>query len=379
MYSLAIASHRALNYDGGGRYKPRLSLVPLPPDQINKSKEFKRWLALFFIEKGRYKITDKGYRELAPQIVRSDTHFREGTPAKERSTKVEITRPLTKSEIKEAVARKVEEMLREGKAEELYNKGYLIHKSNWQLKETRITVIKKLLEFLERKPTEIIANDFNNNGLGGLLVRREYKSSPYLALVEAGYAYSLDEIKEQNGEFKTSKLYPWELFAPMKLYENEKNRTSATKWLVWKLNKDPKEINGDDFHNNGLGGLLKHYKNSPYLALVEAGYAYSIDEIKEHARKMQFGTDKIYPWEMVSAPHGFYEKTENRIAVTKWLVWKLNKEPKEIAQDDFNNNGLSGLISHHYKGSPYLALLEASLVTPADETYMRERGYFGNR
>src|SRR3989338_1026795 len=214
--------------------------------------QFKKWLALFFIERGTYKITDKGYEELAPDIERLDTHFGEDNSAKERSTKGEVARPLTRKELREAVNSKVEQMLRDGKAEELYDKAYLVHKSDWKNKETRVAVIKKFVELSSESPREITKDDFNNNGLGGLI--DHYKCSPYLALVEAGYAYSFDETKEHaRTGFKTDKIYPWEMSgAPLGFYKKSENRIAATKWLIWKLKKDPREITADDFKNNGL-------------------------------------------------------------------------------------------------------------------------------
>ncbi len=147
-------------------------------------------------------------------------------------------------------------------------------------------------------------------------------------------------------------------------------RTEVTKKLLQILGKEPKEITQNDFNENGLNGLLGRYKNSPYLALVEAGYAYSLEEIEEHANKMEFKTEKIYPWEMDKSPY-VYGQEKIRIAATKWLVWKLGKEPKEITTDDFNDNGLSGLLVGYYNCSPYDALFDAGLVTSADEAYMR--------
>ncbi len=346
-------------------------------DQIDKSAPFKKWLALFFIQHSMYKITEKGYAELAPKKSRQYMEFAEVSSDREREERIERTYTLSKKEIKEAVAKKVETMLAEGKAEELYDNGYITKLGNfdWKDRKVRITVLKKLLEILGKSTREITEDDFNNNGLGGLL-SHYYKGSPYLAMVEAGYAYSLDEIKEhaRTMQFRNDKIYPWEMGQTSGLiYKEKENRIAATKWLIWKLKKEPREITADDFDNNGLSGLLARpeYKSSPYLALVDAGYAYSEDEIKEHARTGEFKTDKIYSWEMNQTSSLFYKKSENRTAATKWLVWKIGKETREITQDDFNNNGLRGLLDHHYKSSPYEALLEAGRVTPADEEYMR--------
>src|SRR3989338_1269688 len=395
-----------------------ISQQPLT-DQIEKSAEFKRRLALFFIEIGRYKITDKGYEELAPVVFRQNLEFGEPVSDRVREPRLESKRPLTPKEIKETVAAKVEEMIREGKTEELLHEARIIYKADWKEKRTRIKVIKKLLEFLGASPVrldglreelselilksareektdtkrmqevleeiqrnlervrKITKDDFINNELDGLLISH-YKNSPHSALVEAGYAYSENEIKEhaRTGEFGTDKIYPWEHNQTVhKFYKKSEIRVAAIEWLIWRLKKDPKEINTDDFRNNGLSGLLNHYNGSPYAALLEAGYAYSEDEILEHAKKIEFRTDRIYPWELTKMPVELWPNKEIRIAATKWLLWKLKKEePREITRRDFIKNGLQGLLDR-YDGSPYEALLEASLVAPTDESYMRERGY----
>ena len=170
------APHLRLIQGGLANHKPE-------PDerQINsardKTAEFKRWLALFFIEKGNYRITDKGYEELAPSIQTQ--------------------------EIKEAVARRVEEMIREGRAEELYQNGYVDRpdKFDWRSREVRVEVIQKLIEVLGKSPREIIGDDFNNNGLSGLLVGY-YKSSPYEALFEAGLVTQADEAYMRSRRHK---------------------------------------------------------------------------------------------------------------------------------------------------------------------------------
>ena len=47
------------------------------------------------------------------------------------------------------------------------------------------------------------------------------------------------------------------------------------------------------------------------------------------------------------------------------------REPKEITHNNFNENGLSGLLSKYYNSSPFNALFEADLVKQEDEKYMR--------
>jgi hypothetical protein len=150
-------------------------------------------------------------------------------------------------------------------------------------------------------------------------------------------------------------------------------RIAAVKWLLWKLGKEPREMTFDDFNGNGFSGLLRHYNNSPYLAFVESGHAYSEREFLEQAETGVFHTEKLYPWEMPRAPFG-YENKGIRIAAVKWLRWKLGKRPEEITSKDFNRNGLAGLVRNHFNGSPFEALFEAGLLTKDDEAYMRLRG-----
>src|SRR3989338_3541121 len=122
--------HEAMSHGGvtSGKKPGIKDRLPLT-DESSGSMPFKKWLALFFIEKGRYKITERAYAELAPEACRQGTHFLEDNSARERSTKVEIARPLTKMELTATVVKRVEEILREGRAEELYLGGHMVHKS----------------------------------------------------------------------------------------------------------------------------------------------------------------------------------------------------------------------------------------------------------
>ena len=325
MHSILLVVRPCVPNPMTGRSSPKLSLVPIPSEQIDKSAQFKRWLALFFIEKGKYKITEKGYEELAPQEQRQNLEFGEPVSDRKREPRMEERRSLTRKEIREAVARKVEEMLGEGRAGGLYNNEYIIHKSDWQSKEVRVTVIKKLLEFLGVSPER------------------------------------LDKLREELDQLILQSA------------REEPTDTKRMQEILVEIRSNLERIRKlsfNDFRYYGASGLLKHYKNSPHLALVEAVYAYSLDEIKE--QNGQFGTDKIYPWEMNKVGNEFWYDKEIRIAACKWLIWKLGKQPKEITQDDFKNNGLGGLLNY-YKGSPYLALVEVGLVRQTDEAYMRER------
>jgi len=203
-----------------------------------------------------------------------------------------------------------------------------------------------LVEKLKKDPRDLTVEDFNKNRLQGL-IHHHYGGSPYAAVNEA--------YPELN-------IKPWEMaITPMKFFHDKENRIAAVKWLVEKLKKDPRDLTVEDFNKNRLRGVLPYYGNSPYAAVNEA-----------------YPELNIKPWEMIQTPRGFYEKKENRIAAVKWLVEKLNKDPRDLTVEDFNKNRLRGVLPY-YDDSPYEAVKEAGLVTEADEKQMRNRGYFGYR
>ena len=176
-----------------------------------------------------------------------------------------------------------------------------------------------------------------------------------------------------TGAFQRDKVYPWELYN-VRICHDADIRTTGTKWLVWKTGKKPGEIKKEDFENNGLAALLKY--GDYYAALAEAGYAYSEAESREHSQRMEFKDEKIYPWEASVTGNGFYNEKNNRIAATRWLVWKIsmtNKALRDIICADFENYGLRGLLPH-CNDSVYVALFEAGQVGKGDEEYMRRKG-----
>ena len=233
----------------------------------------------------------------------------------------------------------------------LLEAGYQFHlwemskapNGSYDSKENRVAATRWLVDKLGKDPRDIMQENFRSTRLRGLLSR--CNESPYEALTEAGY-----------------QMQPWEMaVTPMGFYESKENRIAATRWLVDKLGKDPRDITKEDFNSNRLRGLLvEYYKDSPYAALLEAGY-------------------KFYPWEMKMTPTGVYDSKENRVAAIKWLVQKLKKDPRDITGEAFHTNRLGGLLVEYYKDGPYEALLEAGLVTPEDEAYMRSNRHTQQR
>ena len=148
----------------------------LSPDQINRHAQFKRWLELFFIQRGYYKITDKAYGELGRESElqqRKTTELMEPASSKEKSTRSEMLRRITTPEIKEIVRKRIAEIISNQGAEELYDKGYIqrAYFIGWKKDQAvRIAVVKELVKFLGNDAREITKNDFQNNGLGGYYI-----------------------------------------------------------------------------------------------------------------------------------------------------------------------------------------------------------------
>ncbi|MCK4319657.1 hypothetical protein KAW38_03745 [Candidatus Micrarchaeota archaeon] len=235
------------------------------------------------------------------------------------------------------------QMLRNYRVKELFDEGTIyVPRYSWKKPEVKRKAVKILLRILGKDPRDLTKDDFNDNRLGGLLAH--HKGSPYIAIRE-----SYPEVKEW--EMKNTPIY---------FFKKKENRIKATSWLIKKLKKDPKDITRKDFIDNRLTGLLNHYNGSPYLAIKEVH-----PEIKE--------------WEMKTTPISFYDKKENRVKAIKWLIEKLNKDPRDVTWNDFRDNRLGGLLVGHYKSSPYLAIRDAYPKIKEWEMISTPRSFFDKK
>ncbi|MFH1306499.1 MAG: hypothetical protein ABIH83_02470, partial [Candidatus Micrarchaeota archaeon] len=181
---------------------------------------------------------------------------------------------------------------------------------------------------------------------------------PYKALVDIGKAYSEAEIQQmlKAGKFDLSgkKIYSWEMgYSPG---YTELTKKAAVLWLLQKTGKKPQELTQNDFLNNGL--LLGAFGDRRYNTLLAAGKAYSEKEIQQMLKtgEFDFSGEKVYPWEMEIS--SIYTNLTKK-AATLWLLQKTGKKSQEITANDFLGNGLVGLLSNIYSGSPYKALVDA--------------------
>jgi len=118
----------------------------------------------------------------------------------------------------------------------------------WELKgsnvgrwdaELRVKAVKWLVEEKLKLPEEhymyVTANDFDNNGLAGLLTY--YNGSPHMALCEAYPDMSLDKDKSTNFGIRTS-IEIREMISVIAEYNN----CSATEWLEKHVRSEYKRI-----------------------------------------------------------------------------------------------------------------------------------------
>ncbi len=201
----------------------------------------------------------------------------------------------------------------------------------WINEETRAMAIRWLVEVKLAGGKDIRAlgcKDFRKHGLGGLLYMY-FSNSPYKAI---SFAYPELGIR------------PWEMAStPPGFFDAKENRVSAVKWLIEVKSEgqlDPKGISIEDFVSNGLRGLMDHYSSSPYAAISEA-----------------YPELGIRPWEMGITPQNFFKRKPNRVKAVRWLVRKLEKDPRDMHHEDFTSNGLSSLIAKYH--STHAAISEA--------------------
>jgi len=347
-----------------------------------KALEFKKWLAIFFINRGLFRITDKGYCEFSPQIQKQFLEFAEQSGDREYEERIERRYALSKRELRRIVGNTVKRMLDEGKAEELYCKGLVVRAAHmdWKQVDVRVSVVKKLAEMLGKDARALGQTDFSSNGLDGLLIR--YGGSHHAALFEAGFVHSEEETIQHGfaKSFSTDRLYPWELKrVGNKFWESAEIRIAATEWLIWKSKKPVREIETRDYIENGLSGLLDYCNNSSVLPLIEAGYVYSIDETLEQSKARKFDMMKLYVWEMLRLGNQSWDNVDIQLAATRWLISKIiKKSPKEISADDFEDYGLTGLLAR-CEGSPFSALAAAGYAYTLEKTLVHSKiKQFGN-
>ncbi|MEW5936725.1 MAG: AbrB/MazE/SpoVT family DNA-binding domain-containing protein [Candidatus Thermoplasmatota archaeon] len=243
-------------------------------------------------------------------------------------------------------------------------------KGYWRHKKRRIEAIKWLIAHTEKSPEELGDRDFRRAGLRGLL---SYYGSSRMALRDAGYDL------------------PLRTRAPTGYWESREHRVKAIRRMVQLTGNRPEKITLKTFTAFHLSGLLGFYHTSISKALKDAGYkpeqSTKISSRLWSARETRIETIRglvqssgKHPGEITwedfynagimrvitryrsvedalrdagvvplpplrkKTPTGDWEKKEDRIAATKWLVKRLGGNHFALTHRDFKEHGLEELI-----------------------------------
>lgn len=155
---------------------------------------------------------------------------------------------------------------------------------------------------------------------------------------------------------------PWEMAKKPHDFWTDHNCRLALEWLIEdKLKLDignpEKKIESDDFIKNGLSGMLNmRFQNQPYR-VVEFMYP-----------------GRFREWEITKTCKDFWTM-ENAIEAIHWLFeeklkWSDYEIMSNATSHTFRENGLKGMMTKFFEGSPYKAL-EAAYPGKFRETDLR--------
>lgn len=201
------------------------------------------------------------------------------------------------------------------------------------IKATKWLIEEKLKLSDEELKEQLSKKLFIENKMGSML-NICFNNSPYRAI---SLAYP-------------NKFKPWEFkMSPMGYWKDVNNGIEATKWLIeerLKLNKIQikEQLSIKLFKENNLIGMLSNcFNDSPYEAI---NMAYP---------------NEFKPWEFSCVGQGYWQNEDNRRLAIKWLIEeKLQLSDEEIKKQVsfklFKDNGLKGLLSCYFNGSPFEAI-----------------------
>lgn len=124
------------------------------------------------------------------------------------------------------------------------NRFWINKEANQNAKEITIYFIEEVLKWDDKKIKENLTE----------MIFRQYKLSGMLE-----YTFNRSPFKAIDNAYP-GKFKEWEFKAvPKHLWENEKKRNEAIRWLLIRVNKDKFiELTNVDFINNGLSGLMDY-------------------------------------------------------------------------------------------------------------------------
>jgi hypothetical protein len=194
-------------------------------------------------------------------------------------------------------------------------------------------------------------------------VDKAYKEDHVLALLDAGLITASMAL-QMRSRIKPSRAR----------FNTDAKRFTALENFIMGCGKLPHELGVKDFETADLLPLFPSARNRSPYALFQAAHNYFLSRTEPEGRA-KAAKYNFKAWQMKYQPKHIFDKRVDRIAAMEWIVElarkELGKEPRELTFMDFKKYNLDNLLRSHYNHSPYEALLDADLVTPADEQYMR--------
>ncbi len=155
-------------------------------------------------------------------------------------------------------------------------------------------------------------------------------------------SYYLEEVLAKGEHF------PKDIWNYNSKYDNAKvvTKTLIEKVLKWSDEDVKRKLNRNIFIKNSLGGMLAIlFHNSSYLA-IENAYP-----------------GKFKAWEFSKVPKNFWNLKTAKEA-TIWLIeeklkWDDEDVKRNLSQNTFKENSLTGMLNYLFNNSPYLAIENA--------------------
>lgn len=195
----------------------------------------------------------------------------------------------------------------------------------WRSMDSVKAAVGRLCVKTEKSPMDLTKADYETNGLKGLL---DVFRGSTIAIVMAVYPdMAVDPFTRHR--------------VPRNYWDSEEHRIAAVRELVRRAGKPAEEITATDFKESSMHTLLNFYGNSPRRALQETGLIGG--EINPLVQRV---------------PKGYWDSAEHRRHAVQSLADKLHKTLEELDRQDFNGNGLGGLLTLSYDKNPKRAVEE---------------------
>lgn len=182
------------------------------------------------------------------------------------------------------------------------------------------------------------------------LIRHHFGYSIKRALEESSLIWSEQELLEHSRKmsFSQKKDYPWEIVGELSIniWDKKEIRAAAIRWLANEVGTT--NLSKKDFMESPLASLfINRYHGSVYAALVDAGFAFSEEELREMAREGSILEGKLYPWELKVIFPKQIEIDEDILRVVKlYLVKKYNLKEEEIDKLQLKKHGMFFAVNY---------------------------------